>query len=50
LQAAPETSVNYIEILRRDDLSALAEYLPGQTVILIAAYLGGTRLIDNLEL
>ncbi|MDR2428963.1 MAG: pantoate--beta-alanine ligase, partial [Candidatus Margulisbacteria bacterium] len=37
LQAAPETSVNYIEILRRDDLSALAEYLPGQTVILIAA-------------
>jgi pantoate--beta-alanine ligase len=50
LQAAPETLVNYIEILRRADLSALREYLPGQTVILLAAYLGATRLIDNIEL
>jgi pantoate--beta-alanine ligase len=50
LQAAPETLVNYIEILRRDDLSALREYLPGQTVILAAAYLGSTRLIDNIEI
>jgi pantoate--beta-alanine ligase len=49
LQAAPETLVNYIEILRRDDLSALDKYLPGRTVILIAAYIGGTRLIDNIE-
>jgi pantoate--beta-alanine ligase len=50
LQAAPETLVNYIEILHRADLSALHEYLPGQTVILLAAYLGATRLIDNIEL
>ncbi|GBR72552.1 pantoate--beta-alanine ligase [Candidatus Termititenax aidoneus] len=49
LQAAPETLVNYIEILRRDDLSALREYLPEQTVILAAVYLGNTRLIDNIE-
>jgi pantoate--beta-alanine ligase len=50
LQAAPETLVNYIEILCRDDLSTLRDYLPGQTVILIAAYLGSTRLIDNIEI
>ncbi|MDR1452958.1 MAG: pantoate--beta-alanine ligase [Candidatus Margulisbacteria bacterium] len=50
LQAAPGILVNYIEILRRDDLSTLAEYLPGQTVILIAAYVEATRLIDNIEL
>jgi pantoate--beta-alanine ligase len=49
LHAAPEILVSYIEILRRDDLSVLREYLPEQTVILVAAYFGTTRLIDNIE-
>ncbi|GBR76593.1 pantoate--beta-alanine ligase [Candidatus Termititenax persephonae] len=50
LRSAPEVLVNYVEILRRDDLSQLGEYLPGRTVMLLAAYVGTTRLIDNLEL
>lgn len=42
-------SVQYIEVLDRESLTAV-ETLGDQGVILVAAYYGSTRLIDNIEL
>ncbi|MFP4614655.1 MAG: pantoate--beta-alanine ligase [Thiohalorhabdus sp.] len=38
----------YVEVRRRDDLAEVTD-LGGPRVLLAAAHLGGTRLIDNLE-
>ncbi|KPV40214.1 hypothetical protein AN478_08805 [Thiohalorhabdus denitrificans] len=38
----------YVEVRRREDLAEVTD-LAGPRVLLAAAYLGGTRLIDNLE-
>lgn len=40
--------IDYIAIVNRADLSALPAIKPGESVILVAAYVGKTRLIDNL--
>jgi pantoate--beta-alanine ligase len=45
----PDVKLDYAEFLRRSDLTPLREYEPDNTVILLAAYIGNTRLIDNLE-
>ncbi|MFP4561360.1 MAG: hypothetical protein ACLFQ3_08555 [Thiohalorhabdus sp.] len=37
-----------MEVRRRDDLAEVTD-LGGPRVLLAAAHLGGTRLIDNLE-
>ncbi len=41
---------DYVSVRRRCDLSVPAAYAPGELVVLGAARLGKTRLIDNLEL
>jgi pantoate--beta-alanine ligase len=40
---------DYVELRRRDDLAS-APAVPGEMVVLAAAKLGSTRLIDNVEL
>ncbi|MDR2431135.1 MAG: pantoate--beta-alanine ligase [Candidatus Margulisbacteria bacterium] len=50
LENTPETRVDYAEILDRKNLTRLTEYKPGGSVILLAAYVGGARLIDNIEI
>ncbi|MDR1997011.1 MAG: pantoate--beta-alanine ligase [Candidatus Margulisbacteria bacterium] len=49
LENTPEVKIDYLEFLRRPDLSRLTDYEPGNTVILGAVYVGATRLIDNIE-
>lgn len=46
----PDVVVDYLEIVRRDDLAPLADDDPGDAVVLVAATIGGIRLIDNLEI
>lgn len=42
-------SVDYVAFCRASDLSPITQYTPGETtVILVAAFLGGVRLIDNM--
>lgn len=50
LQKAPSLRLEYAEICYRSDLSQRPEVLEQPSVILVAAYLGSVRLIDNLEL
>ena len=49
ISAAADIKLEYVEFLRRADLSKLQDYAPDNTVILLAAQIGSTRLIDNLE-
>lgn len=49
LENTPEIKIDYLEFLDRKNLTGLTEYIPNGTVILVAVYLGSTRLIDNLE-
>jgi pantoate--beta-alanine ligase len=47
LRRASITRVDYVELRRADDLSAL-EAAKGRVILAIAAYAGATRLIDNM--
>ena len=49
LEILRDVKIDYIEFLARHNLERLTEYRPSETVILLAAELGGTRLIDNIE-
>ena len=42
--------IDYIEILQAQDLQPATEYIPGQIIVLLAVYMGKTRLIDNMIL
>lgn len=42
--------IQYIEIVSLDALKPLAQAEPGNTLVALAAYLGNTRLIDNIRL
>jgi pantoate--beta-alanine ligase len=52
LAPIPDLTIQYIETVRLDDLTPLTGPLPKGTEIMIAiaAYLGKTRLIDNIRL
>lgn len=49
---AASRAKDYITVRRRADLSPVRSYelAPGSLVVLGAAMLGGTRLIDNMEI
>lgn len=47
VEKTPLVKIDYIEILNADNLQPLKKYLPQKTVILLAFYVGKTRLIDN---
>ena len=49
LNAAPVDSIDYVAIVDPQTLEPVQEVKPG-TMALIAAYVGGTRLIDNARL
>ena len=49
LSAAGFDRVEYVEILKIEDLSPLAT-IEGRVIIAVAAYMGSTRLIDNVVL
>lgn len=46
----PMLKVQYLEMVSIDELRPLAEFVPGNTLVALAAYLGSTRLIDNIRL
>jgi pantoate--beta-alanine ligase len=46
---APEAVIDYVEVVKADDLTAL-ETLVGEILIALAVKFGKTRLIDNLQL
>lgn len=47
LTEKPLVKIDYIEILNAADLQPVKKYLPSKMVILLAVYIGKTRLIDN---
>jgi pantoate--beta-alanine ligase len=47
---SPELKVEYVAVRKQRDLSAFSDGIDQNAVILLAAKLGGTRLIDNMEL
>jgi pantoate--beta-alanine ligase len=49
LQGEPKVSVEYISIVEPETLAPVTTATP-QTVVAIAARVGGTRLIDNIDL
>ncbi|HEU5305113.1 MAG TPA: pantoate--beta-alanine ligase [Gemmatimonadales bacterium] len=49
LDTQPEVAVEYISIVEPDTLTPVATVDP-QTVVALAARVGGTRLIDNIEI
>jgi len=49
LEILAAVRTDYIEFLDRQTLTRLNTYQPGNTVILLAAHIGATRLIDNIE-
>jgi hypothetical protein len=49
LQGEPEVTVEYISIVEPDTLAPVTTATP-ETVVAIAARVGGTRLIDNIDL
>ncbi|MBE9194792.1 bifunctional pantoate--beta-alanine ligase/(d)CMP kinase, partial [Synechocystis sp. LEGE 06083] len=52
LATEPAVKLQYLELVQRDTLQPIAETIPDQIPVLmaIAAYVGSTRLIDNLVL
>ena len=49
LAAEPVLRLQYLELASADDLRPAPEAAPGKSVLLVAAFAGATRLIDNLE-
>lgn len=50
LSEHPDVVVDYFDIARRDTLAPLAKHAVADAVLLVAATIGGIRLIDNLEI
>lgn len=48
ISKVPAAKIDYLEILDRENLTPLAAYVSGKTIILLAIFIGKTRLIDNL--
>jgi len=49
IDAEPGLRPQYLELASADDLRPASAAEPGKTVLLVAAFAGATRLIDNLE-
>lgn len=48
LRTVPEIKIDYVATVKSDNLSPVDEFYPGdELVILVACYIGQTRLIDN---
>ena len=47
---APEAKLDYIALVDADTFEAVTDGFTGQAILLIAAVVGGTRLIDNIEI
>ena len=50
LASEPALRLQYLEVVDADSLSPVARIEPGRAVIAVAAFLGETRLIDNVDL
>ncbi len=48
--APAATRLDYIELRDADTLAAIGDRVAGPAVIAVAAFVGTTRLIDNLRL
>lgn len=49
IESESAARIDYISIVRLDDLKPLEAVEPGNTMIALAAFLGSTRLIDNVR-
>lgn len=50
LQRAPSLKLQYLALVDADSLQPLSELRPSQSVVMLAALVGATRLIDNRRL
>lgn len=50
VQEVASARLDYVEILSSETLQPVENYVPGQVIILLAVYIGKTRLIDNMLL
>ena len=50
LAGEPLLRLQYLEVVDADSLRPVASVAPGRTVLALAAFLGATRLIDNVDL
>ena len=50
IEREPLARVDYVELRRRRTLESVSRAVAGEVVLLLAAFVGETRLIDNLEL
>lgn len=50
LAAEPALRLQYLEVVDADSLRPVGRIEPGRAVVAVAAFLGETRLIDNVEL
>jgi len=48
IKTSPAAKIDYIEILDRETLQPLTEYFPEKAIMLLAVFIGQTRLIDNM--
>ena len=47
---APEAKLDYIALVEADTFEAVKDGFTGRAILLIAAVVGGTRLIDNIDI
>jgi pantoate--beta-alanine ligase len=50
LSAEPGITLEYLELRRQSDLSAIEQKIDAPAVLLVACRIGSTRLIDNMEM
>ncbi len=50
IEKSPLLKIQYLEMVSLDRLEKLNQIQPGNTLVAVAAYLGATRLIDNIRL
>ena len=47
---APEAKLDYVALVDADTFEAVTDGFTGRAILLIAAVVGGTRLIDNIDI
>lgn len=48
IQEIESARIDYVEILDAQTLQPVEKYIPGKVIVLLAVYIGKTRLIDNM--